>query len=404
VQVVGPIKNGASQITGIVGMSYRSNGMLYLYSENDERLYTLNTTTAQATLVGTAAIDLLGGDLTFDATDRLALFTNSTTSLYRIDPATVAATLVDIAPQTDYAGLTALGHSNLLYGADVLADRLDAAHALTGFTGISVPLTLGGSAFDHKRGDLDSPYCVDNAACVDANVCTYDKCTPGGCQHLFEDSTCNGVSDDCDAQIDEDYQSVPTTCGLGACASNGATSCVSGGVVDSCTPGTPAPSDNTCNGIDDDCNGQIDEDVPPPAEVNSSLRIAKSAGVTTLSWTDVPGPYNVYRGYKKRGQPLTYNQYCLGNAIAGTSIVDPLTPIKGDVFFYLVSREGCVGIESILHRNSAGTPISNGNPCPSSGTDTDGDGVENAIDNCPTVANPTQTDTDGDGLGDACDP
>lgn len=37
------------------------------------------------------------------------------------------------------------------------------------------------------------------------------------------------------------------------------------------------------------------------------------------------------------------------------------------------------------------------------GTDTDGDGVEDAVDNCPTVANPDQRDRDIDGLGNACD-
>lgn len=36
--------------------------------------------------------------------------------------------------------------------------------------------------------------------------------------------------------------------------------------------------------------------------------------------------------------------------------------------------------------------------------DADGDGVADAIDNCPQVANADQTDTDGDGSGDACDP
>jgi len=35
--------------------------------------------------------------------------------------------------------------------------------------------------------------------------------------------------------------------------------------------------------------------------------------------------------------------------------------------------------------------------------DTDGDGVADALDNCPQDPNPGQTDTDGEGAGDACD-
>src|SRR5262249_44271417 len=46
------------------------------------------------------------------------------------------------------------------------------------------------------------------------------------------------------------------------------------------------------------------------------------------------------------------------------------------------------------------TPTVQTTPAP---PDADGDGVPDAIDDCPAIPNPGQEDVDGDGLGDLCD-
>ena len=96
--------------------------------------------------------------------------------------------------------------------------------------------------------------CIDGAE--------YDNCTPYG-PLAPTDVTCNQIDDDCDGEVDEEFPVSPTTCGVGACAADGEWECVAGDVVDSCAPGSPADSDATCDGIDDDCDGIADENHQP---------------------------------------------------------------------------------------------------------------------------------------------
>ncbi|PJB33203.1 MAG: hypothetical protein CO108_31475, partial [Deltaproteobacteria bacterium CG_4_9_14_3_um_filter_63_12] len=73
------------------------------------------------------------------------------------------------------------------------------------------------------------------------------------------DVTCDHQDDDCDGQVDEDYVPI-ATCGLGVCLATSLSSTCIEGVETPCTPGAAqSASDARCNGIDEDCDGFMDE-------------------------------------------------------------------------------------------------------------------------------------------------
>jgi hypothetical protein len=61
-------------------------------------------------------------------------------------------------------------------------------------------------------------------------------------------------------------------------------------------------------------------------------------------------------------------------------------------FFVVSSRDGSANVATTAEASFRTAAV-----------DADGDGLPDAEDNCPNVANPSQADSDGDGLGDACD-
>lgn len=73
--------------------------------------------------------------------------------------------------------------------------------------------------------------------------------------------TCNGRDDDCDGSIDENWSTKGSPCsvGSGTCQRNGIWVCEPDGAKVVCSVRAGLPGKETCNGKDDDCNGQIDE-------------------------------------------------------------------------------------------------------------------------------------------------
>lgn len=86
---------------------------------------------------------------------------------------------------------------------------------------------------------------------------------------IATEESCNGLDDDCDSLIDESDPQMNAECGssVGVCQ-YGQMRCVNGEMQ--CIGGT-LPRSEVCDGLDNDCDNEIDEDAPCPKDASCLL-------------------------------------------------------------------------------------------------------------------------------------
>jgi Dictyostelium (slime mold) repeat len=240
--------------------------------------------------------------------------------------------------------------------ACTLSDRCTGGGVCSGGVCFGTPLTCNDQnpcttdACDPAIGCVSTP--ISNVPCDDGNACTAgETCSQGVCGHPLAVTCDDGnpcTLDGCDVLSGCHHlvQPHPEWCGAGICARS-FDHCSTGVWNDGvCIPG--APLAEVCNGLDDDCDGVVDN--APPLAAFATLNVSQGAGGSTdLSWLAVPGAsgYGVLRGdlvmLQSMGNLGASLTACLAYDTTAFALSDP-TPVEaGQGLFFLLRAMNCTG-------------------------------------------------------------
>lgn len=110
-------------------------------------------------------------------------------------------------------------------------------------------------------------------------------CAQPSCANAGPPELCDGVDNDCDGMTDEGFNlGFGCSAGLAACQRNGVYACLlDGGSGCNATPDEMLLLPEACNSVDDDCDGETDEDFVLDAGCTSGVGVCARGGLTACS-------------------------------------------------------------------------------------------------------------------------
>lgn len=223
-------------------------------------------------------------------------------------------------------------------------------------------------SIDEEFAELGNSCTISTGVCSNTGVyvCNQEK-TGVTCNAepitLYEE-TCDGIDNNCDGNVDEKFERLGQACfaGIGECKTDGTFVCSQDGLSDICSAEPELPRDEICDGLDNDCDNQIDE------------------SLTTAYYQDLDED-----GF---GNPLVFQVLCsmpLGYTLNSDDCNDNDALIKPGAI------ESCNQIDDDC------------NGAIDDGLDADNDEISDCNDNCLMLFNPDQLNSDGDLVGNPCD-
>lgn len=142
---------------------------------------------------------------------------------------------------------------------------------------------------------------------------------------------CNGRDDNCADGVDEGFD-IGEVCevGVGACRNQGQTVCAPDGASAVCNVQPLNPSEEICNGIDDDCNGAVDD----PDDVCVQFSFFRTEGRHIVN--DSTGERTYFRGFNMPGLEFGQFEFINQNNQCGNN---PYPGQEGVNFFQLVPED-----------------------------------------------------------------